>query len=152
MHAYRPPAPSSPAATATTGWRARRGVPRATGRGRTVIVAEAIGLRFERSKGGHVELRLYCVDTARRERHTHHGTRLFRSVFNRGAAAENNQVRQRNLLRARLLVEVLLDRFEFRNNLREFRRIIHRPVLLRSETEARAVCATAHIGVTEGHG
>ena len=59
-------------------------------------------------------------------------------------AAENDQVGKRNLL-----AEFLLDRFELLQDRLELGRLVDLPVLLRRETNARAVRAAALVGAAE---
>ena len=66
------------------------------------IVAEAVGARFERREGGDVGLCLRSVHAARREGHLHVDAGVFRRLLYRGAAAENDQVGERDLLVALL--------------------------------------------------
>jgi hypothetical protein len=74
-----------------------------------------------------------------------------RRLLDRGAAAEHDQVGERDLLAAgRALVELLLDALEALQHLRELGGIVDRPVLLRREPHARAVGAAAHVGAAEG--
>ena len=91
-----------------------------------MIVAEAVGTRLERREGLDVGLLLRRVHAARREGNLHVDAGILRGLFDRRAAAENDQVGERNLL-----AELLLDRFELRQHLRELGRIVHLPILLR---------------------
>ncbi len=71
--------------------------------------------------------------------------------LDRCTTAENDQVRQRNLLSARCRsVELPLDCFEFLQYPRQLRRLVDGPVLLRRQTNARAVRSTALIRAAEG--
>ena len=72
---------------------------------------------------------------------------VLRGLFDRRAAAENDQVGERNLLAAR--VELLLDRFELLQDRLELGRLVDLPVLLRREANARAVRAAALVGAAE---
>ena len=65
------------------------------------VVAEAIGTRFQGSKGLDVGLLLRGIHTARYERHLHGDAGSVGGLFDRGSAAENDQVGKRNLLAAR---------------------------------------------------
>ena len=81
------------------------------------------------------------------------GTGLFRGYFDGSIAAENDEVSERNFLAVLLrAVEVLLDSFELREHPREFRRLVDFPVLLRRETNARAVGAAALVAAAESRG
>ena len=56
------------------------------------IVAETVGGRFERRKGGGVGLLLRGIHAAWREGHLHIMTGILGGLLDRGAAAENDQV------------------------------------------------------------
>ena len=111
------------------------------------IVAEAVGTRLERREGLRVGLFLRRVHAPRREGNLHvdrrHPSPPFRPPRSR---------RERSGRRARPsapAVELLLDRFELRQHRRELRRLVDLPVLLRAETDARAVGAAALVGAAE---
>ena len=55
-------------------------------------------------------------------------------------------------LRRTAAVELLLDRFELAEHLRQLGRLVDLPVLLRREADARAVGAAALVGAAEGRG
>ena len=63
-----------------------------------MIVAEAVGARFERREGLDVGLLLRRVHAPRREGDLHVDAGILRGLFDRRAAAENDQVGERNLL------------------------------------------------------
>ena len=90
------------------------------------IVAEAVGPRLERREGLDVGLLLRRVHAPRREGHLHVDAGILRGLFDRRAAAENDQVGQRDLL-----AELLLDRFELLQHRLELGRLVDLPVLLR---------------------
>ena len=76
-----------------------------------------------------------------------------RGLLDRRAAAENDQVGERNLLAAfSRAVELLLDRLKLVEHLCQCGRLVHIPVLLRREANARAVGAAALVGAAEGRG
>ena len=75
---------------------------------------------------------------------------LFRSRLNGRAAGEDDQVGKRDLLAACLgFVEPGLDCFKLRKHLGQFGGLVHFPVLLRSEADARAVGAAALVTAAE---
>ena len=78
-------------------------------------------------------------------------TGSLRSFLDRRIAAEYYQVGKRDLLPSRgRSVEVFLDCFKLSQHLRQFSRLVDLPVLLRRETNARAVRSTAFIRAAEG--
>src|SRR5690349_14399024 len=108
------------------------------------IVAEAVCLRFERLEGFYVGLVSRRVRASRRKRYLHIMPRCLRGLLDRRRTAKNDQVRQRYFLPAgHRSIELSLDRFKFPQDLRQLRRLVDRPILLRCEANARAVCATA---------
>ena len=75
---------------------------------------------------------------------------LLRRFLDGGAAAQNDQVRQRHLLPAGLrAVEILLDRFQLLEDLRQFGRLVDFPILLRREANARAIRPAALVAAAE---
>ncbi len=80
-------------------------------------------------------------------------TGLLGRGLDRGAAAEDDQVRHRHLLAALLRpVEVRCTLLERGEHLRELLGLVDLPVLLRRQAQARAVGAAALVAVTEGRG
>ena len=77
---------------------------------------------------------------------------LLRSLFDRRAAAQNDQVGKRDLLAAAVLatIEVLLDLLQRAENLREHSRLVHFPILLRLEANACTVRSAALVRAAEG--
>ena len=76
---------------------------------------------------------------------------FFAALLDAGAAAEHDQVGERDLLAAgRRLVELALDAFQRLEHLRQLRRLVRFPVLLRRETNAGAVRAAALVRAAEG--
>src|ERR1019366_9787270 len=76
---------------------------------------------------------------------------LLGSCLDGGAAAQNDQVSQRNLLPVRLrAVEILLDRLQRPQDLRQLGRLIAFPILLRREAKARPVGPAALVTAAEG--
>ncbi len=68
-----------------------------------------------------------------------------------GAPAQNDHVRERDLLAAGLrAVEALLDFLESLQDLLELGRLVDFPILLRRQADARPVRSTAFVGATEG--
>ena len=77
-------------------------------------------------------------------------TGTLRGLFDRRAAAEHDDVGQRDFLpTGQRGVEVRLDLLQRLEHLRQLRRLIDRPILLRCEANARAVRTTALIGSAE---
>ena len=114
------------------------------------IVAEPVSNRFKRRKGVHIGLLLRSVRAPRRERYLHVVSGFLRRRLDGCAAAQNNQVSERNLLPAGLRsVELLLDPFERLQHLSQLSRLVDFPILLRREANARAVRATALVGAAE---
>ena len=73
-----------------------------------------------------------------------------RRLLDRRAAAQHDQVGQRDLLAAGLrAVEVLLDLLEDRQHRGQLGRLVDRPVPLRLEADAGAVGAAALVGAAE---
>src|SRR5215831_16925731 len=73
-----------------------------------------------------------------------------RGFLDRGVAAENDQIGERDLLAAGLRrVELLLDRFEFLQDRLQLSRLVDLPILLRREANARAVRSTTLVGAAE---
>ncbi len=76
---------------------------------------------------------------------------LLRRFFDGCAAAQNDQVSQRNLLPTRLrAIELLLDRLQLCKDLRQFGRLVHFPILLRRKANARSVGPAALVAAAEG--
>ena len=76
--------------------------------------------------------------------------RLLRSFLDGRAAAQNDQVSQRNPLPTGLRgVEFLLDALQLLKNLRQFGRLVDFPILLRREANARPVCPAALVAAAE---
>ncbi len=84
---------------------------------------------------------LRCVHASGSECNLYVNAGILRGLFNRSRAAENDQVGERDLLAG-----FLLDRLELRKHRLQLGRLVHLPVLLGRETNARAVGATALVG------
>src|SRR5208283_4377584 len=98
----------------------------------------------------HVGLLLRSIRASRREGNLHVVPGLFRSFLDGCAAAQNDQVSERDLLPARLrAIELLLDRLQLLENLRQCGRLVHFPILLWCEANARPVRPTALVGAAE---
>ena len=87
-----------------------------------------------------------------REGHCSRLTPAFaRGLLDARRCRQHDQVGERHSLAAlRLLVEVRLDRLQLLQHLRELRRLVDLPVLLRREADARAVRAAALVRTAEG--
>jgi len=108
------------------------------------IVAETVRGGLEHREALDVGLFLRRIRAAGGERKLHVMAAILRGLLDGGIARENDEVGERHLLGA--LVELGLDAFERLQHLGEFRGLVRVPVLLRSETDAGAVRATATIG------
>ena len=75
-------------------------------------------------------------------------TSLLCGGFDRGAAAEHDQIRERDLLFAG--VELGLNLLQRSKHFGELRRVVHFPVLLWSETNAGTIGTAALVTATEG--
>ena len=114
------------------------------------VVAEPVRGRFQHREGLDIGLLLRRVRAARREGNLHVMPGLLRRRLDGRAAAEHDQVSQRDFLLAGLrAVELLLDRFQRRQDLRQFGRLVDFPVLLRREANARAVRPAALVAAAE---
>ena len=114
-------------------------------------VAEPVRVRLEHGERLDVGLLLRRIRAARRERHLHVVAGLLRRLLDGRVAAEHDQVGERHLLLAAGLrvVELLLNPLQGLQHLRQLRRIVDRPILLRREPDARAVGAAALVGAAE---
>ena len=98
----------------------------------------------------HIGLLLRRVRAPRREGNLHVVAGLLRRCLDGCAAAQNDQVSQRDFLPAGLrAVEILLDRLQLLKDLRQFGRLVHFPILLRREANARPVGAAALVAAAE---
>src|SRR5262249_62095645 len=105
---------------------------------------KAIGTRLKRCERLDVGLLLSCVHASGREGHLYFVASVLRGLLDGGASTENDQVGKRNLL-----AEFLLDSFKLLQNSLELRRLVDLPVLLRAETNTRAVRAAALVGAAK---
>src|SRR5579864_1598080 len=117
------------------------------------IVAEPVRDRLHYCERMQVSLLLRSIRASRKESNLHLVTCPFRSFLDGGAAAQHNQVGERDLLpfvpvglRA---VELLLDRLQLLKNLRQCGWLVHFPILLRRETNTRAIRPTPLVGAAE---
>ena len=106
-------------------------------------VAEAVRGVFEHLEARHVGLLLRCVGASGPELDRHFLSGILRRLFDTGVAGENDEVGEGNPLGS--LVELRLDAFQSLQHLGEFGRLVHFPVLLRSEPYARAVGSAATV-------
>src|SRR5437879_7077399 len=88
----------------------------------------------------HVGLLLQSIRASRRESNLHRVPGPFRSFLDGCAAAQNDQVSKRDLLPPAAIglraVEILLDRLQRPQNLGQFGRLVHFPILLWREANA----------------
>ena len=114
-------------------------------------VAEAVGHRFEDGERLDIGLLLRRVHASGRERHRHRLAAVLRGLLDAGATAQHDQIRERHFLAALLrAVERLLKALQRLQHLRQLRRLVDRPVLLRRQPDAGAVGAAALVGAAEG--
>src|SRR5262249_15460694 len=106
----------------------------------------------ERREGFDVSLLLRSVHAPRSEGDLDVVPGGLRGFLNRRAAAENDQVSKRDLLAGLRSVEFPLDRLQFLKGLRQLRRLVDVPVLLRREANARTVCAATLVRAAEAGG
>ncbi len=115
-----------------------------------LVIAEAIGDRFQHGKGFDIGLCLRCIAATGREGHFYAVAAFARRVFNCCATGEHDQIRKRNFFAARLrAIEFLLQRRQRFQHRCQLRGLIHRPVFLRRQTNARAVGTAAFVGSAE---
>ena len=114
------------------------------------VIAEAVSDGFEHGEGRDVGLLLGGIHASRRERHLNRVAGLLRGLLDAGAAGQHDQVSQRNLPASfGRLVERALDGAERLQRLRQLLRRVHFPILLRRQTNPRAVCAAALVRAAE---
>lgn len=112
--------------------------------GAVAVVAEGVSVRLEVLERLDVSLLLGSISAAGCERHRH-----ARSLFKSGNTTKDDQIGSGDLL-ATSTVEVLLDLLEGGQDLAELARVVDLPVLLRLETDASSIGATALVTATEG--
>src|SRR5262249_50866620 len=116
----------------------------------SVIVAEAVSRRFERSERLHVGLILRRIHATGREGNLHVVTAIFGRLLHGGASAEHDQVRERNALVTRLTtVEMGLNALQLFEHRRKLSRVVYFPILLRFKSNSRTVRAAALVGAAE---
>src|SRR5688572_17339358 len=104
------------------------------------IVAEAVGTRLQRREGLDVCLLLRGIHASRREGDVHLHPGVLRGLFDRGAAAENDEVGERDpLAAAGCSIELVLDCLELLKDGLQLSRLVDLPVPLWREADARAV-------------
>jgi hypothetical protein len=151
--AGRRPAPSSPARSASAAAPCRPAARPADPSSPLRVVAEAVGGRLQHGERVDVGLLLRRVRAARREGHRHVVAGGFSPPSRPRAAAQHDQVGQRDLsCRRTARVEVLLDAFQRCQHLGQLGRLVDLPVLLRRQADARAVGAAALVAAAEGGG
>ena len=115
------------------------------------VVAEAIGARFEHGEGLDVGLVLGGIHAPRRERHDHGWPASLAACSTAAPPASTmRSASETRLPPACAPVERALDALQGREHLRELRRLVDRPVLLRREPDAGAVGAAALVRAAEG--
>ncbi len=114
------------------------------------VVAEPVRERLEIGNGPHIGLLLRGVGAARCEGNRHIVPALFGGLLDGGRAAEDNEIGERHFLAAACrTVERLLNAFEGSEHLLQLGRLVDLPILLRAETDARAVRPAALVGAAE---
>ena len=114
------------------------------------VVAEAVGGRLEHGERLDVGLLLRRVRASRGEGDLDVEAGVPRGLLDGRAAAQHDQVGERDLRAARgLRRELLPDRLERGQHLRQLRGLVDRPVVLRREADAGAVGAAALVGAAE---
>jgi len=117
------------------------------------VVAEPVGDRLEHGERLGVGHLLRGVGAPRREGDLHAVPGFLCSRLDGCAAAQHDQVGQRDNLPARLrAVELPLDLLQGLQHVRHAGRHVDVPLRLRREAHARPVRATALVGVTVGRG
>ena len=112
-----------------------------------MALRNAVGAGFENGKRFDVGVLLRRVGTSRRKLHGYVASRIFRCFLDRGGTAENDNVCERNIFARRIeFASYIFERFE---HFGEFGGLIDGPILLRLQTNARAVGTAAHIGTAE---
>src|SRR4029077_14090808 len=106
------------------------------------VRAEAVRGRFEHRERLHVGLLLRSVHAPWAERNGHGDAGISRGLLDSSATSQDDQVSEGDLLTARLrAIELILNLFERLQHLLQLLRLIDLPILLRTKTDARPVCA-----------
>ena len=114
------------------------------------VVAEPVGGRLEHGEGLDVGLVLRRVRAPRGEGHLDVEAGVPRGLLDGGAAAQHDQVGERDPRAARgLRRELLLDRLQPGQDLRQPRGTVDGPLVLRREADPGAVGAPALVGAAE---
>ena len=114
------------------------------------VVAKPVRGGFEHGKRLHVGLLLRRVRAPRREGNLHVLPGVPGSLLDARAPAQDNQVSERDPPAAGLrAVEFRLDPLQGLQNLPQLGRVVHFPILLRREADARPVRPAAFVGATE---
>ncbi len=114
------------------------------------VAAEGVGAGLEEAERVGVGLLGARVGAPGTERHRDLDAALAGRLLDRGDAAEDDQVGQRDPLAARLrVVELLLDALEGPEGGGQLRGLVDLPVLLRGQAHPGAVGAAAQVGLAE---
>ena len=117
------------------------------------VVAEAIGARLERRKGSTSVCSCEASMRPGVNGNLDVDAGVLRGLLDRGSSRRERSGRPaRPSCRLGRLVEIVLDRFELLEHFRELGRLVHLPVLLRAEADARAVGAAALVRAAERRG
>src|SRR6476661_2767451 len=114
------------------------------------VVAEPVCGWLKHREGLDIRFLLQCIRASRLEGNRHVVTSVLRRLLNARAAAQNDQVSERNPLAARLrAVELLLNSLQGLQHCCQLLWLVDFPILLRRQTNAPPVRSTAHIGAAE---
>jgi hypothetical protein len=118
-----------------------------------LIVTKAVGLGLEVAERINLGQLLRRIAASRRKGNQYIVAGFLRRFLDADAAAENYEVRQRNMFTAQLIgIELRLDVLECLQNLRQLRRVVDLPVLLGLEANSGTVRAAAFVGTPESGG
>ena len=116
-------------------------------------VAETVGDGFKIGNGVNLGLFKRGIAAARCEGHGHVVARVLGGFLDPGGTGQHDQVSDRDFFVPRLrVVEVCADRFQHAKHFGQLIGFVHRPVFLRCQTDARAICTAALVGPAEGRG
>ena len=117
---------------------------------RLLEIAKAVSDRFERSERRHVGLILRCVHATRRKRNGDCVASVAGGLLHPRATRQHDQVGKRDLLATHQSgIERLADRLQHLEHGTQLLRLVDRPVLLRRESQPRAVGAAPLVGAAE---
>ena len=107
-------------------------------------------MQLEQAERRDISLFLTRIITPNHKRHFNVDASVSRCLLNRCSPTQYNHVSQRHLLVAtQLVVKCSLYFLQLGKNVIQFSRIIHCPVVLRRERDARTIGTTPHVAGTE---